>query len=116
MLNLSFLNGMILLEIALENLLGITLCSLWHMCLKREERRSKTMKGSPIVLCSLADEELLAAIRDCGFELFKDITEVPVKEVENIQIILGWGRRKGEFKKNVKSIFRTIKLCRDEWI
>lgn len=49
------------------------------------------MNGSQIVLCSLADEELLAAIRDYGFEPYKDVTEVPVKEVENIRIILGGG-------------------------
>lgn len=52
------------------------------------------MNGSPIVLCSLADEVLLAAIRDCGFELYKDITEMPAKEVENIQIILGGGLKR----------------------
>lgn len=64
------------------------------MCLKGEKRKSKTMNGSPIVLCSLADEVLLAAIRDCGFELYKDITEMPAKEVENIQIILGGGLKR----------------------
>lgn len=37
------------------------------------------MNGSQIVLYSLADEELLAAIRAYGFELYKDITEVSVK-------------------------------------
>lgn len=49
------------------------------------------MNGSQIVLCSLADEELLADIRYYGFEPYKDITEVPVKEEENIRIILGGG-------------------------
>lgn len=54
------------------------------------------MNGSQIVLCSLADEELLAAIRDYGFEPYRDVTEVPAKEVENIRIILGGGgNRKG---------------------
>lgn len=49
------------------------------------------MNGSQIVLCSLADEELLATIRDCGFKSYKDVTEVPAKEVENIRMILGGG-------------------------
>ena len=52
------------------------------------------MNGSQIVLCSLADEELLAAIRDYGFEPYRDVTEVPAKEVENIRIILGGGKQK----------------------
>lgn len=47
------------------------------------------MNGTKIVLCSLADEELLATIRNHGFEPYNDITEVPAQEVENIRIILG---------------------------
>lgn len=47
------------------------------------------MNGTKIVLYSLADEELLATIRNHGFEPYNDITEVPAQEVENIRIILG---------------------------
>ena len=49
------------------------------------------MNGSQIVLCSLADEELLAAIRDYGFEPYRDVTEVPATEVENSRLLRGGG-------------------------
>lgn len=62
------------------------------------------MNGSQIVLCSLADEELLATIRDYGFEPYKDITEVPVKEVENIRIILGGGVTEKENLKRLPNL------------
>lgn len=53
------------------------------------------MNGSQIVLCSLADEELFAFFKDYGFEPYKDVKEVPVKEIENIRVILGGGNRNG---------------------
>lgn len=49
------------------------------------------MNGSQIVLCNLADEELFAFFKDYGFEPYKDVKEVPVKEIENIRVILGGG-------------------------
>lgn len=74
------------------------------------------MNGSQIVLCSLADEELFAVFRDYGFEPYKDVTEVPVKEIKNIRVILGGSNRKGQFEKIAKPILCTIEFCRDEWI
>lgn len=59
------------------------------------------MNGPQIVLCSIADEELSSVIRDYGFELYRDSTEVPAEKVENIRIILGGG---GGEKTNLKRL------------
>ena len=62
------------------------------------------MNGPQIVLCSIADEELSSVIRDYGFELYRDFTEVPAKKVENIRIILGGGVTERENLKKLSNL------------
>lgn len=49
------------------------------------------MNGPQIVLCSIADEELSSVIRDYGFELYRDFTEVPAKKSREYSNY-SWGR------------------------